>query len=198
MDIFLQNVQGLYDYVQALDVSAELINSKIIHKQYIAYYLYRIICKYYNMISQITNTVLIREKIFAPLKIPRSSEGCYALVGRMIRDEDVLDVVIDNMMKLLAAFEKKKTGLIDERNKDAKDFNEFIASKNTVEIINGDITKLYKYLPGLSGGAPVPNVKELLKSKSSNNTTKKNNSSNVSSASSNASNTNTNNISKLL
>ena len=173
MDIFLQNVQGIYDYVQGLDISAELINSKIIHKQYIAYYLYRIICKYYNLIAPITNTVLIREKIFEPLNIPKFHEGCYALVGRMIRDENVLDVVIDNMLKLLAAFEKKKTGLIDENNQEVKDFNEFIASKNTVNIINNDIIKLYNYLPGLPGGAPVYNVKELMKASSnSSNSTK--------------------------
>jgi hypothetical protein len=164
MDLFIQNIQGIYDYVQALDVSNELIDSKIIHKQYIAYYLYRIICKYYNIISSITNTVLIREKIFTPLKIPHNYEGCYALGGRMIRDEDTLDVVINNMIKLLKAFEKKKTGLLDDSNQDVHDFNEFISSKNTVKSINNDIIALYKYLPGISGGAPVPNVKELMKS----------------------------------
>lgn len=183
MDLFIQNIQGIYDYIQALDVSNELIDSKVIHKQYIAYYLYRIICKYYNIISSITNIILIREKILTPLKIPHNYDGCYALVGRMIRDEDTLDVVINNMMKLLEAFEKKKTGLLDDSNQDVHDFNEFIASKNTVESINNDIITLYKYLPGLSGGAPVPNVKELMKSvikpKNSKNTTNTNNTGNT-------------------
>ena len=95
-----------------------------------------------------------------PLNIPKEHEGCYALAGRMVKDEDILDVVIANMIKLLKAFEKKKKGLLNEEDEAVKDFDDFIASKKKLESINMDITRLYKYLPNLSGGTPVPNVKE--------------------------------------
>lgn len=176
MDKFIANILGIYDYIQGLDTSSELIDSKVTHKQYLAYYLYRIICKYYNLISPITNIILIREKIFAPLNIPKNNEGCFALVGRMIKDQATLDIVINNMIKLLTAFENKRKGLVNENDEIVKDFDEFLEYKNSVEIINNDIVKLSKYLPGLSGSTPVPNVKELLKSSKSSNKTNNSNS----------------------
>ena len=156
MTIFLQNIQGINDYFTSLEVSDELINSRIIHKQYLAYYLYRIICKYYGIIKQMTNVALIREKIFNVLNIPPEFEGCYALAGKMIRDEDKLELLLKNMTNLLEAYNNKKTGLINENSKEYKDFEELLASKNTVEIINKDIVRLYNYLPSLSGSAIVP------------------------------------------
>lgn len=197
MDGFIAGIRGIYDFINALDTSDEIIDSKISHKQYIAYYLYRIICKYRNLIAPIVGGDVIRTKVFDVLGVPKNfNSGCYALAGHMANNdsaEDTADIAISNMCDILETYEKKKVGLADTTTADYLDFTEFIEFKNAkdasgelhaVEAITTDIRLLHRYLPTLVKSAEIRGMTKLL------NKTAKRNDMNLTNESNESDNTN--------
>lgn len=176
MDEFINAVQFCLDDISNYKVDKQPINIRIIHKQYLAYYLYRIICKYADVfsISAIIPSGVIKTTILDLLEVPSCSKWmhrdcppggdgitCYALAGHMIRDDTALTLVISNMLDVFRLYSAKAPDLIDS-NESHRALMSFISIKNTPEIIKEDLKKLYRVLPNLSGYAPVPNVIELL------------------------------------
>jgi len=158
MAIFTNNISGVFDYINKTDYSNALLNPKITQKQYLAYYLYRIICKFQDSIESILSSSKLKKEIYDLLKIPEgAAKTCFPLSNKMIKDETSLDVVISNMLNILNIFDVKH---IDEEA--YKPLDDLVGSKNSIEIISSDLIKLSSYIPNLSGSVATPNIKSLV------------------------------------
>lgn len=153
MEQFKDNIYSIYDLINKQDneKSINLINTKTISKQYLAYYIYRIITKYIELVESSSSSadVLFFMNL---LRIPKDHNKLlpYPLAGRMINDSNNLDMIILGGIDL---FEKVKNYLnaLDKGYSDTKfkTFNDFLKEKTLPAIIK-DIMDLQKLLPGLS------------------------------------------------
>jgi hypothetical protein len=153
MEQFKDNIYNINDMINNQDneKSLNLINTKTISKQYLAYYIYRIITKYIELVESSSSSadVLFFMNL---LRIPKEQNRLipYPMAGRMTNDNDSLDMIILGGIDL---FEKVKNYLnaLDKGYSDTKfkSFNDFLKEK-TLQVIIKDIMDLQKLLPGLS------------------------------------------------
>lgn len=134
MDEFIKNNYYILDIIKEKPTKQEIIDHNVIDKQYLAYYLYRILCKYENMIE---NSISSRQKIndiYTILRIPTNNLGkCYPMAHKMTYNEQLLDVVILGVLDILKEVDtnlKKSIG-----NKQYEEFIEFISEKTLEEIL---------------------------------------------------------------
>jgi hypothetical protein len=150
MDNFVNDIFGVYELINNTDIQAKtFIDTKLISKQYLTYYLYRIFCKYTNIFensipsSQINNLLKI-------LRIPKENQyenTCYPLAGKLTNDEKFLDMIILTILDMLTKIGKYIATLPNKTS--YGDFLEFLAQKK-LNIIVQDLVDLQKLIPGLS------------------------------------------------
>ena len=156
MEQFKTNIFNIYNIINNEDSKKSFINTKIITKQYLAYYIYRIITKYIKII-ELAATVLDINFIMSLYRIPEHHNRLlnYPMLGKMTNDNDALDMIILGGIDL---FDKVNNYLntLDTKNKQRKyqEFYKFLKEKK-VEVIIKDIIDLQKLLPGL----PVPIIR---------------------------------------
>lgn len=153
MDQFKDNIYNIYDMINNQDTekSLNLINTKTISKQYLAYYIYRIVIKYVELVESAASSadVLFFMNL---LRIPKEHNRLlnYPMAGKMTNDNDNLDMIILGGIDL---FDKVKNYLNalnqDYSNVKFKNFYNFLKEKPLPVIIK-DIMDLQKLLPGLS------------------------------------------------
>jgi len=155
MEKFMSDIYDIYELINNDNDSRSFIKVKTTSKQYLAYYLYRIITKYMDIFDNAVSSEI--KEFLKLLRIPeiQNIKLTYPLVGKMIHDEQILDVII------LTA--------IDIFNKTNKYFNrlsnttiyitffDFIEAKNMTTILQ-DIIDLQKLIPGLSAPVIRPNI----------------------------------------
>jgi len=152
MEEFKNNIYNIYDLINnEQDKSLNLINTKIISKQYLAYYMYRIITKYIILVEIATSSSDINF-FMSLLRIPteHNRELNYPMAGKMTNENEMLDMIILGGIDM---FDKVNNYLktLDKKNKQNKyqEFNKFIKEKDLTTILK-DIMNLQKLLPGLS------------------------------------------------
>ena len=150
MEDFINNIYNINDLINN-DKESSLVNTKIISKQYLAYYIYRIVTKYMSLIEAGTSIDDITF-FMSLLRIPKEHDRLqnYPMAGKMTKDPEILDMIILGGIDM---FEKVNNFLntLNKKNRQNtyKDFYTFMSEKELSVIIK-DIMELQKLLPGLS------------------------------------------------
>ena len=74
MDQFIQDINSLITISDEPVTKVKLINNNTIEKQYILYYLYRILCKYEDLFSNTLGYSKVRD-IYDLLRIPSNKKN---------------------------------------------------------------------------------------------------------------------------
>lgn len=150
--LFINNIYMIYESIK--QKNNNIIDTEILLKQYLAYYLYRIIMKFIHLFS-IVNKVKDLEDYMKNLNIPENHDKTklYPLVKRMINNKTKLDIVI---LMSIDMFNKVNTYINTLHNASAySQIYLFLQDKNYNQIIQ-DLNNLQKLIPSL----PSPNIKQ--------------------------------------
>ena len=148
MDVFANNMYSIYNLVIKGDETLSIIKVNVTSKQYLAYYIYRIITKYIAVVELGASYSDITE-FMKYLKIPSNHNPKlpYPIVGKMSNDNEMLDMIILRGIDIL----KKTDAYINSMpNKTTfEDLTTFFNQKDMQTILK-DIMDLQKLIPGLS------------------------------------------------
>jgi hypothetical protein len=155
MEKFTNDIYGIFELINNNKDIKTIINITILSKQYLAYYLYRILVKFYN-VFEIAISVADIKKLYLLLRIPEEHDRNknYPLAGKMTNDEELLDLIILTEIDMFNKVDKYIQSL---PNPDAySNIYTFIKTKD-LSIIIQDLIDLQKLIPGLSVSAIRPN-----------------------------------------
>ena len=151
LDNFLSMLSLQYANYSSLKEVPMVIPNKnspnIIYKQYMNYYVYRIICKYLNIFKDILNLEYLQDYLLA-LNIKDIESICVGLRNKMPKDKNTLDRAFKKGINLLKLLTTKKIKYVDYAN--GNQFKSFIKEKLSSEVIDEDIKNLIKLIPDLS------------------------------------------------
>ena len=149
LTIFTVNILNLYSQNERSGNPKEDITlHKIKTRHFLIYYLYRIFCKYREIIMNVVPTEEINN-LYKLLNIPENSRGCMPMAGRMSNKKAQLDTTLFTLIKVLNDFNMNQSGLVAEDK--FNDMMEFFQSKKNPKKILEDIKILDILIPNLSG-----------------------------------------------
>ena len=146
MEKFISVIQELQKEIDGQKESKSiLINNVVIQKQYLAYYIYRIICHHFDFFKSIAMVNGIKQ-INTKLGISSKHQYvCYPLANRMTTDSKELDEILTAMTSFLTASAKK----LEELKRPDEPIEKYLEAKTQDTIIK-DIKELIKFVPNLS------------------------------------------------
>jgi len=149
MDIFTNDLYSIFELINNNDESKTFMNIKTISKQYLAYYIYRVITKYYKIVELGLSTGDINE-FMTYLRIPKEHNRLlnYPLAGKLTNDSKILDMIILKGIDILIKTDKYIKSLPSNVTK-YDDLYTFFKQKELTVIIQ-DLIDLQTLLPGLS------------------------------------------------
>ena len=155
MEKFTNDIYGIYELINESKNTKSIINTTIISKQYLAYYLYRIITKFMNVVEVALPSKDINI-LLKFLRIPKEHDRRknYPMAGKMTNDEELLNLIILSSIDILIKTDKYIKTLPNDTG--FQDIYEFIKIKE-LPIIIQDLIDLHKLIPGLSVSAIRPN-----------------------------------------
>lgn len=158
MDQFIKDINSLIKIANDPVGKQPLIEHNIIEKQYIVYYLYRILCKYETLFETTLSYAKIRN-IYDLLRIPeKKKRGCYPMAHKMTNDSNLLDILLLGLVELFNQLnENLKMSLT---NNNFTKLKNFLATKK-LEVIIQDLIDIQHYVPNLSAPAVKPFVYKL-------------------------------------
>ena len=157
MNIFVNDLYSLYKMIKNEPDQSSIFNSKTIEKQYLAYYIYRVIYKFKNILSQQDGDSKI-QRFLDLLNIPYDSRGllCYPMARRFPVDDIVVDTVILAGLDIINYAQTISLSAPVKSSYD--DINDFCKMKHIKQIII-DILDLLKLIPNLSLSSIKPVVR---------------------------------------
>jgi hypothetical protein len=149
MEKFTNDIYSIYELINNNDESKTFMHIKTISKQYLAYYIYRIITKYIGVVEMGITTADINE-FMSYLRIPKEHNRIlnYPLAGKLTNDDKILDMVILKGIDMLMKTDKYIKNLPKNINT-YDDLYEFFKQKELTIIIQ-DLIDLQTLIPGLS------------------------------------------------
>jgi len=149
MEKFTNDIYSIYELINNNDESKTFMHIKTISKQYLAYYIYRIITKYIGVVEMGITTADINE-FMSYLRIPKEHNRIlnYPLAGKLTNDDKILDMVILKGIDILMKTDKYIKNLPKNINT-YDDLYEFFKQKELTIIIQ-DLIDLQALIPGLS------------------------------------------------
>jgi len=158
MEKFTNDIMNIFELIntnKSSKTSTNLINSSLLSKQYLAYYLYRIFIKYIQIFENSASISEIKE-IMKYLKIPQTHDLLkpYPLAGKMTNDEKILDLIILSFLEIFNNTNKYIQSLPNDVG--YTNLFKFLEMKDTETIVQ-DLMDLQKLIPGLSVSAIRPN-----------------------------------------
>lgn len=155
MDKFINDIYDIYDLINNNNESKSFINIKTISKQYLAYYIYRIITKYMEVIEMALPNDDINN-FMKLLRIPKSHNKMlnYPLAGKFTNDDTVLNMIILSGIDILNKINAYIKSL--PKSGSYEDLYLFLKEKD-LQVIIQDLIDLQKLIPGLSVSAIRPN-----------------------------------------
>ena len=155
MEKFTGDIYGVFELINNNKDVKTIVNTTILSKQYLAYYLYRIIVKFINVFEIAISSTDIKN-LLKILRIPVEHDihKNYPLAGKMTNDEQLLDLIILTAIDMFSNADKYIQSLPnpDKYN----NIYDFLKTKDLPVIIQ-DIIDLQKLIPGLSVSAIRPN-----------------------------------------
>jgi hypothetical protein len=149
METFTNDIYSIYTLINNNDESKTFMHIKTISKQYLAYYVYRIITKYLNIVEMGSSSSDINE-FMSYLRIPKEHNRLlnYPLAGKLTNDDKILDMIILRGIDILKNTDKYiKSMPTDTSSYD--DLYDFFKQKELTVIIQ-DLIDLQTLIPGLS------------------------------------------------
>ena len=144
MDQFIQDVNALIMISNEPLGKQPLIEHNVIEKQYIVYYLYRIICKYEQLFVTNLSYQVVRD-IYKLLRIPEEKKrGCYPMSQKMTSNDELLNLILSSMVELFNQLNENLK--MTMTNKYFMEFKDFL-SKKTLERIIQDLMELHQLVP---------------------------------------------------
>jgi hypothetical protein len=149
METFTNDIYSIYELINNNNESKTIMNIKTISKQYLAYYIYRIITKYIVFVEMAASSDDINE-FMSYLRIPLEHNRLlnYPIAGKLTNDESILDMIILKGIELFTKTDK----YIKSMPKDTSSYDDlykFLKQKELSVIIQ-DLIDLQSLLPGLS------------------------------------------------
>ena len=162
MEDFIKSIKVINE-LSNKTLPSKIIEHKVIEKQYIAYYLYRILCKYERLMSSVAPYKKVQE-IFFLLKIPleRKTNYCYPMAHKMTRKINKLNDIISKILEIFTIVEN--TLKISISNYEYKKLEAFLKTKD-LETILVDINTLQHLFPNLGVTGVKPYFKNQLNNK---------------------------------
>ena len=154
----MSDIYDIYELINNDDDSKSFIKVKTTSKQYLAYYIYRIISKYMDIFDNVVSKEI--KEFLKLLRIPETQNIrlTYPLVGKMIHDEQILDVIILTGIDIFNKTDKYINTLPNIMM--YSKFFKFLQEKNMKTILQ-DLIDLQKLVPGLSAPKIRPNINNL-------------------------------------
>lgn len=150
MEQFIQDINALIMMANQPVGKQPLINHNVIEKQYIVYYLYRILCKYEQLFTTNLEFSKIRD-IYDLLRIPKEKgKGCYPMSQKMTSNDNLLNLILSSIVELFNQLNEELK--MTMTNKIFMEFTGFL-EKKTLERIIQDLMELHQLVPNLS--API-------------------------------------------
>lgn len=150
MNQFIDDIFSIYTLINDNNnkKNTDIIKTNILSKQYLVYYLYRIITKFMPLISIALPSKDIKQLINL-LLIPSEHDinKNYPLVGKMTNDEHTLNLVLKSILKIFTNLDKYIKTLPNKNSYDM--LYKFLKQKNLQSILT-DIQDLQSLIPGLS------------------------------------------------
>jgi hypothetical protein len=149
MEKFTNDIYSIYELINNNDESKTFMHIKTISKQYLAYYIYRIITKYITIVEMGTSTADIDE-FMTYLRIPKEHKRqlSYPLAGKLTNDDKILDMIILRGIDILTKTDKYIKSLPSNVTS-YDDLYKFFEQKELTIIIQ-DLIDLQTLIPGLS------------------------------------------------
>ena len=147
MEEFLKTIQQIQTEINTQKPNSSLlINTIIIQKQYLVYYVYRVICTHFDYFFSLYLGKYIKN-INTKLEISSNYKFvCYPLANRMTTDEAKLDNIFKEMINLFTTTISK----VKELNRSPNEELENFLKQKTYNTIIRDIKKIVKMVPNLS------------------------------------------------
>lgn len=146
-ETFIIRISDIQDKIEKKNIGI-LRDSRIRSKQYLFYYLYRIICKYRKILERIDIKEIL-DKIYDVLNINSYENKCFPLINRLTDDDKELNVLILGSLSLFYKYFTEEETLPE--TPDSKNFEDMILNKAYEEnIIENDLIKLSLLVPNLS------------------------------------------------
>ena len=151
MDAFVSKIYNIYELINNNNDSKTFINVKTISKQYLAYYIYRIITKFMILFEAALSGSTIDE-FLKLLRIPTEHKRTlnYPLAGKMTNDEQLLDMIILSGIDMLNKLDKY---IKVQTHKDTYEPLFTFLDQKEMPVIIQDLIDLQKLIPGLSVSA---------------------------------------------
>lgn len=149
IQLFISEISKIQDNIEKSNDKYDLLqDSKTRNKQYLFYYLYRIICTYRRELER-TDVTQIINNIYDLINVKGSKFKCFPLTSRLTTDEKILDNLILAALSVLYKYSQDSVNL--SKTPQSKNFVDFIISKIYKDnIIVNDLIKLNLLLPNLS------------------------------------------------
>ena len=155
MEKFTNDIYGVFELINQGKEVKSIINIVVLSKQYLAYYLYRIMTKFMNMFEVALSSKDI-DNLLRLFRIPREHDRTknYPLAGKMPNEEEILNLIILTLLDMFNKVDKYINTLPSPGGYSA--IYEFLKLKELPVIIQ-DLIDLQKLIPGLSVSAIRPN-----------------------------------------
>lgn len=156
METFINDIKSIYDLANEKDENKMmLIDINLLSLQYLAYYLYRIFAKFYNIFEFAIPSKDINQ-LYKLLNIPVEHDHmkAYPLAGKMTNDKTTLETIILLELEMFDGVDKYIQTLPTQDKYNT--IYDFVKTK-PLEIIIQDIIDLQKLITGLSISAIRPN-----------------------------------------
>jgi len=156
MEAFTNDIYSIYELINNNNDTKSFLHIKTISKQYLAYYIYRIVTKYIIIIENAA-TVADLDEFMTYLRIPKehNRQLNYPLAGKLTNDDKILDLIILKGIDLLIKTDKYIKNLPSNVTS-YKDLYNFFKQKELTVVIQ-DLIDLQNLIPGLSVAAIRPN-----------------------------------------
>lgn len=154
MENFLKSVMEINDEIAIFDPTGDILQTQKVNKQYLVYYLYRILCKYQKIIGNVVSMEKIYN-VYRLLNIPEGVPNCYSLRNRLTNDTKELELIYLSILDIFSKFEEDKDYLVE--TKYSTDFLNFLQYKENVSTIKQDLLNLSKIIPSLGEPETPPN-----------------------------------------
>jgi len=149
METFTTDIYSIFELINNNDEKKTFMNIKTISKQYLAYYIYRIITKYMLVVEMGVSSGDVNE-FLAYLRIPKEHNRIlnYPLAGKLTNDTKILDMIILRGIDMLNKADK----YIKSLPSDVSSYDDLYTFFNQKEltIIIQDLIDLQTLIPGLS------------------------------------------------
>ena len=146
METFIETIKKIKgDIEKQKEHQSLLIDNTVIQKQYLVYYVYRIICQHFTFFKSLALTSSIKD-INEKLEISSQFKYvCYPLANRMTTNETKLDEIFQTMIDMF----NTTTSKMKELKRDDENLQTYLNKKNYDTIIT-DIKELIRFVPNLS------------------------------------------------